>query len=99
MCRTIRRGICNHIAPGKRGQPRSQRLDGFGEGIIEQQHSRAGVVDDIFDLARGEPEVQRDDRRPHQGGGLVDLQVAAAVLHEQSDTIAGRQAQFGQGTA
>ena len=99
MCRVIRRAIDDHIAPGDTGQPRSQRLDGFDEGIIEQQRPRAGVVHDIFDLARGETEVQRDDRRPHQGRSLVDLQVAAAVLHEQSNTIAGRQTQFGQGAA
>ena len=66
-----------------------QRLDQRREGEIEEQVSVLGVVDDVGDLLRKQPRIDRVQHRPRAGDAVVELQVAVAVPRERGDAIAG----------
>ncbi len=65
----------------------------FVELRVDEEHRRAGVLDDVADLVGVEAEVDRDDdaavaRHAEQGG-----QEASAVLRDDGDTLAEADAE------
>ena len=72
--------------PGTRPDPREQPA-------VDEHHVVLGVVDDVLEVLRREPDV---DRVQHPLGGRhgeVELQVAAGVARERPDARAGRDPQ------
>ena len=61
--------------------------DGVDELLAHHQGDGVGVVDDVGDLVRVEPEVQGDGHAPDLAEGEVALQVLVAVQHEERDLV------------
>ena len=71
----------------------SDRLEDRQQHIVHDQEAIPGVVDDVGQFVRMEPEVQRvqdaaDDRDPEVG-----LEVHRVVPHQRGDAIAGAEAE------
>ena len=66
-----------------------QRCECGQQGRIDEQQSVLGVVDDVFDLLREQPRVDRVQYGAHAGDRVVKLQVPVVVPGERADTVAG----------
>ena len=84
----------NH--PLDRRQLSAQLLDCAAELRPDEQQARLGVVDDVGDLGRREPEVDDGVRRADLGAGEGQLDARGMVEVEHRDAVAGRKASRAQ---
>ena len=74
---------------GQRHQPRQQR------GIDKQRHI-GGIVQNIGDLVRKQPRIDRVQHRPHAGGGVIHLHMRRGVPAQRRHPLATPHPQPGQ---
>ena len=65
------------------------------ERVVDEDDPVLGVVDDVDELLREEPDVHRVEHRAHAGHREVELEVPAGVPGEGGDPVARAHAQAG----
>ncbi len=72
----------------------------FPERIVERlladDHSTVGVVRDVGDLGRSEPDVHRDHDGVELQRGHGDLAPLGPIRHQETDTFAGPDTELGE---
>ena len=63
------------------------------QGAIDEDEAIFGVLRDVADLGRVEPEVQRVQHRARARDAEVELEVPVVVPRERGDAIAGARAE------
>lgn len=71
-------------------QPVDARPDPREQPAIDEHHVVLGVVDDVFEVLRREPDVDRVQHPLGDRHGEIKLEVAPVVARERGDTGAGR---------
>ena len=88
-------GPGQHDVPDRR-QVRQHLGQQRDQGGLGDDHVVAGVVGDVADLRRVEPEVERVQHRAHRGDGQVGLQVLGVVPEQGGDPLVTVHAEFAQ---
>ena len=65
--------------------------------LVHENDLVLGVVQDVDEMVRGQPEIHRVKRGPHAGDTEVKLQMAVAVQGDAGHAVALADAQRGQG--
>ena len=79
------------------GNPVFQRLQQRQKILIDKDHPVTGMVDDVFQVRRGEPDIQGMEHRPHGGHALIEFQVPPVIPHKAGHPVAGPDAMIAQG--
>ena len=82
------------ISPTRSGS--ASAFDGGDELRPDEQHLRFAVVDDVRELARREPPVDRRHHRARLRGAEQQLEIEIRVLAEMRDAIARAHAERDQ---
>lgn len=91
-----RAGRTRNHDPLHRGERRSGLDQPLMPLIIDEQQTRARIVDAIFQLAGGPPRVQRHDDRADRGGSEEDHRPFGQVAHRDRNPITLRHTHFQQ---
>ena len=93
--RSIRQGRGGDAGPHERALDALRRLAREVEQrLVAHQRSSLGVLEDVADLGRGEPPVDRHGDRAQVVGGEDRLEELGAVVGEQADDLARPDASF-----
>ena len=82
------------------GPGRELGRDGLDEGrevAVEEDDLAPGVVEDVGDLARGQPDVDRVEDGARFEDAVVALEEVVGVVRDEADPVAGLDAEADQG--